>query len=356
MNFIQQFLQKIKTLFKPIWDKKIIKVPLMVILIILALFLSSKLTDVIVKKEVEDPKFGVTFVKNYADEYDLDWKETFLALLNDLEIKHYRLVSYWSNHEKQNNQYDFSDLDWQMDQVAKKNGTVDLAIGFRQPRWPECHQPDWAKSLEKEQWEQELYQYIEKVVNRYKDHPALARYQLENEAMNSWVGECAIERDRLIKEFNLVKELDPNHPVAMSLSDQHGFPANQPKPDAYGFSVYQVVYNKLFPGPTYYVTYPTPIWYHQLRSFLIQKIKDQPTFIHELQMEPWGPKPNKEMTIEEQNRSMSESQIHKNFDFGTSLGMEEIYLWGGEWWYWRKEKLNDPTIWEAVRENLKNYE
>jgi len=29
--------------------------------------------------------------------------------------------------------------------------------------------------------------------------------------------------------------------------------------------------------------------------------------------------------------------------------MDTIYLWGSEWWYWLKEKQNDPKIWEEAK-------
>lgn len=319
--------------------------------VIIGVFLVVGLLNTFVFTPVKNPNYGVTFTKKRAEEFGLDWKQTYTALLDDMGLKHYRLTSYWSESEITRGQFDFTNLDWQMDEAAKRGATVSLAIGLRQPRWPECHQSDWAKQLVGNEWKQALYAYIEIVVNRYKNHPALQSYQLENEAVNNWFGECSRpDRERLNEEFNLVKQWDPNHPIIMSLSDQHGIPLQGPVPDVYGFSVYRIVYNTF--GPRFYIYYPTPIWYHRLRAAIITAIHHKPIMIHELQMEPWGPINTSQMTIEEQDKSMSAQQIPKSFEFARKIGLQDIDLWGGEWWYWRKVHFNDSSIWDTVKEQI----
>jgi Beta-galactosidase len=306
--------------------------------------------------EVKDPRYGASFSIKYAEELGNDWRANYSATLDDLEFKHLRLMSYWDTIEPERGQYTFENLDWQMDQAAAHNAKVSLVLGLRQPRWPECHEPAFAKTeeIESTQWRASLYSYIGKVVERYRNHPALDSYQLENEAVNSWFGDCrggAAKKDRLNEEFNLVKKLDPNHRVLMSLSDQTGLPLGTPVPDAYGYSVYRIVWNDKTPVK-FYITYPTPLWYHKLRTWWIKQFKDRDVFVHELQMEPWGPKATKELSVEEQDKSMGPAQIHKNFSFGRKVGKQEIYVWGTEWWYWRKTHFNDPGPWNAVKEEL----
>lgn len=355
MENARKHLKKAHTRAKKATRKRPVRVGLLILTIFLALFTINEIADRYLWRPVKDPKYGVTFVRNYSTYLGLDWQENFTALLDDMKLRNFRLVSYWTVGEPERGKFEFGDLDWQMNEVAKRGGYVSLAIGLRQPRWPECHEPGWAKPLPDDQWKQALSAYIKVVVERYKDHPALGTYQLENEAVNNWFGECKpnsrhVDRQRLKDEFAMVKELDPEHPVYMSLSDQHGLPWRQPVPDAYGFSVYRTVYNQF--GPDFYVTYPTPIWYHRLRAAFIEWKHKRPIFIHELQMEPWGYKGVKDLTIAEQDHSMSVQKLRDNISFGRRIGKQNIYLWGGEWWYWRKVVLNDPTIWETVREEL----
>jgi hypothetical protein len=303
----------------------------------------------------KNPVYGVSFSVKYAQELGVDWQANFIALLDDLKIRNYRLMSYWDSIEPERGKYDFTDLDWQMNEAAKRGAKVSLAIGMRQPRWPECYKPSWYGSLSKAEQDQALMEYLKSVVKHYDHHPALLSYQLENEAVNNWFGTCTkadIDKQRLDKEYNYVKRLDPDHPIWMSLSDQHGLPIGQPTPDKYGYSVYRVVWNNKTGPLKFYMTYPTPVWYHRLRALWIKTFKHRDIFVHELQVEPWGPAGTKDLSIKEQNRSMDSTQIRENFHFAKQIGTPEIYTWGGEWWYWRKTTLNDPSIWEAVRTEL----
>lgn len=306
---------------------------------------------------VPNPSYGVSFSIKYAEELGLDWKETLTASLDDLGFRRFRMMSYWDLHEKEPGKYDFADLDWQLDEVAKRGGTVSLGLGLRQPRWPECHQPQWAKDIYgTDKWQPAMDEYITQVVKRYKAHPAIESWQLENEALNNWFGECegAIDRGRLLHEIELVKQLDTQHPLIMSLSDQHGLPLGEPTPDIYGFSVYRVVYNDKGPFH-FYLTYPTPIWYHRMRVKLINWIKQRPVMIHELQVEPWGPTATKDMSLEEQERSMSLEQAKENIEFARKIYREDIFTWGVEWWYWRKTKFNDGQLWEMMKAEIKKH-
>lgn len=324
--------------------------------IVLLLCLSELLNAL--ARPTKTPQYGVSFSKKYAQELGNDWKANYDAILNDLNVKHLRLMSYWDLGEPEQGQYDFTDLDYQMDEAAKHGAKVSLAIGLRQPRWPECHQPQWAKNLKENspEWQKALDDYITAVQNRYKNHPALESYQLENEAKNAWFGECngPASDERLVHEFNLAKQNDPNHPVYMSLSDQHGLPIKDPVPDKYGFSVYRVVWNDKGPFH-FYLTYPTPLWYHKLRAWIIKQMHGRDVFIHELQVEPWGPKATVDLTVDEQNRSMSTKQMQTNLDFAKRIGKDEIYLWGSEWWYWRKTHFNDPGPWNVVKQEIQKY-
>jgi len=325
------------------------------IVTILVLLTTIHLTIERAWPEVKNPNYGVSFSVKYAKELGVDWQQNFIALLDDMQIRNYRLMSYWDLTEPIKGNFDFADLDWQMNEAGKRGAKVSLAIGMRQPRWPECHKPIWYSQLNKAERNQAIFDFNKAVVNRYKNHPALQSYQLENEAVNSWFGECTpedIDQARLTKEFNEVKKLDPNHPIYMSLSDQHGLPLHTPIPDQYGYSVYRIVWNDKTGPFKFYITYPTPVWYHRLRAVWIETFKKRQIFIHELQIEPWGPAATVDLPIEEQNRSMSEKQIKENISFARKIGKRDIYTWGGEWWYWRKTKFNDPSIWNIVKREL----
>jgi len=336
-----------------LWHKIVVTLAALVIFVIL-LFYASTLVDTLMPA-TNNPEFGVSFSTEYAQELGLNWKNCLLAIMNDLHIKRYRFMTYWEQVEPQPGVYNYSDVDWQMNQAVAHNYKVSLAIGLRQPRWPECHQPQWAAALQTSNpnlWQQDLLTYITNTVDRYKNNPALQSWQLENESQNTWFGDCIDhDRSRIIEEFNLIKKLDPNHPVYMSLSDETGIPIGQPTPDAYGFSIYRIVWNDKSPFH-FYITYPTPLWFTRLRALYIRVFKHRPSFIHELQMEPWGPKSTEDLTTQQQYQSMSPAQMKTNLLFARKTGLTPIYMWGGEWWYYRLTIKHDPQPWNIIKQEL----
>jgi hypothetical protein len=300
----------------------------------------------------QKPIYGVSFSSKYARELNIDPQKAFTAILSELNIKHVRFMSYWDDHEREPGKYDFSELDKQFNEASKYGAKVSLVLGLRQPRWPECHEPQWAKNLNQTERNVALQKYIDVVVEHYRGNPTLESWQLENEALNTAFGKCSDhDRERIVSEYKHLKQLDPNHPVIMSLSDQHGLPVARPVPDSYGMSIYRVFYNKLiYRG---YITYPTPIWYHRLRKFVIEKLHHKPVIIHELQLEPWGPYSIPEMSASEQDKSMSVKRMKKNINFARKIGANETYFWGAEWWYWRKETLKDQKPWDIIKQEVR---
>lgn len=253
-------------------------------------------------------------------------------------------MSYWNEHEKEQGKFDFSTLDQQFKQIEKAGGVITLCLGARQPRWPENHWPKWAWEASKEKRSFELLNYIETVVNRYKDSPALISYQLENEALLESFGVTPeVDRRRLRDEFALVRSLDSTKPILMSTSNSWGIPVRRPIPDIVGFSFYYTLYSK----GAYHHTNSYP-WTHRLRKTLIALLHRKPTCIHELQCEPWGPTAIWKMPVSEQNKSMSVAHIKRNIRLGRAIKAPPIDLWGGEWWYWRTKTDGNTEIIDSV--------
>jgi hypothetical protein len=76
--------------------------------------------------------------------------------------------------------------------------------------------------------------------------------------------------------------------------------------------------------------------------------------IHELQAEAWGPqyKPITQISLDEQNKSLNAKRLKDRFGYGKATGMREIYLWGGEYWYYRLVVLHDPSLWNVARQEF----
>lgn len=296
-------------------------------------------------------QLGVTFIPSYASYLGVDPHETLSAIINDLGVRQFRLVSYWNEGEPAPGQYDFSQLDWQFKAVEQAGGHISLAIGLRQPRWPECHAPSWVDTAKPDsQWLPALEQYLTAVINRYKNSPALSSYQLENEFLNSF-GACHnFDRSRLASELSLVKRLDPKHPVVISRSDNYaGFAIRQPRGDINGISVYRRVYSPWVHG---YFNYPFPSWYYAFLAGAQQILTGQPSIIHELQAEPWPPRGQSILgtSLAEQNKTLDAARLKANVTFAEQTGIRHIDVWGAEYWYYRKTILHDPSVWNEAKQ------
>jgi hypothetical protein len=297
---------------------------------------------------------GVTFISDYAKYFGLDPQQTMQAMIDQLHVKNFRLVSYWSDIEATKGHYDFSDLDWQFQMAEKAHAQVILSIGLRQPRWPECHMPTWAENEPYSVWYPQLKDFMTATIERYKNSPALGSYQLENEYFLKVFGTCQnYDRSRLVDEFNLVKKLDNDHPVIISRSNNAiGLPIGNPVPDEYGVSVYKRVWDK---NVTHrYFEYPFPAWFYGFLAGGSEILSGRNMIIHELQAEPWPPTGITQASIAEQDKSMDATRLQSRFQYGEATGVKTIYLWGAEWWYYRLIKDHDPSLWNVAKTEFNN--
>ena len=300
----------------------------------------------IISASIGITEFGVSFSLKQCRNFKIDGKKTLQWLIQDAGFRRFRLMSYWNEHEQQPGHYDFRELDWQIDMITKAGAEISLCLGARQPRWPENHWPDWAWQADKSERGQALLTYIEQVVCRYASNKNITSYQLENEALLTNFGERPeVDRERLQAEYELVKKLNPNPIIIMTTSTSWGIPVRRPIPDLIGFSFYHTLYR----NGGYHQSLMLP-WVHHLRKDLIWLLHRRPVFIHELQLEPWGPANIWDMSAAEQAKSMSLEQIAKNVQLARAITAGPIDLWGGEWWYWRLLQ-GDNSIWQAVQQS-----
>jgi hypothetical protein len=277
--------------------------------------------------------------------------------LTGIGVKHFRLVSYWSDGEPAKGQYDFSQLDWEFAKAEAAGAKVTLSLGLRQPRWPECHMPDWATHEPYSEWGKQLSAYVAAVVNRYKTSPALDSYQVENEYFLKGFGICetmphSMDRQRLVDEYNLVQRLDTKHTVIVNRSNNAlGWPVGQPQPDEFGISVYKRVWTPVFGR---YIEYPFPAWFYGFVAGWQKMMTGRDMIIHELQAESWGPK-GKSLTdidLTEANKSLNAHRLDGRFKYAQGTGMREVYLWGAEYWYYRQQVLHDPSLMNVAKQHF----
>jgi len=322
-----------------------------ILLIIILILLGLGLCLLTGKSQpAENIKWGVTFSKGYASDFEPDWQKMFSTILDDLKVKNFRLIAYWNEIEKEQGKYNFSDLDWQINEVSKRGGEIILAIGKRLPRWPECHIPEWTNKFSQEENDESLIAYIRETINRYKNNENIKIWQIENEPFLGTFGVCPkLDKKFLDKEIALVRYLDPSRKIMITESGEFStWMGGAKRADIVGTSVYRTIYGKLG-----YVTYPIPPVFYQKKTNLIKFLFDVKRIIGiEIQAEPWGKNPVKQMSKEESDISMSFEKFNENIEYAKNTGFDEMYLWGAEWWYWMKQK-GDDSYWNKVKELFK---
>jgi len=298
--------------------------------------------------EAENIVWGVNFSQKHTQGLGLDWQETYSALIDDLGATNIKLATYWDLIEKGEGDYDFGDLDLQVKEAEQKGVNLFLVIGMKSPRWPECHIPEWAKGLTKEEQQEKILNLVKQIVSRYQDYSSITMWQIENEPFFPF-GECPwVDKEFLKKEVEQVKNLDKQkRPVVISDSGEGSFWISAARVgDVVGTTMYKKVWIHQL---GIYLTYPLPPNFYWQKAQIIKTFFNKKVICVELQAEPWGPRLLYDSPLEEQQKSMDLQRFQQNIDFARKTGLDEFYLWGGEWWYWMKEKQNQPQIWEEAK-------
>lgn len=314
--------------------KKIKKLLLVLTFIIFALsvfFLGH------ISKPHTKAQFGVSFSPIYAKYLGLNWQDTYKRMFEDLNIKLVRVPTYWTTTEAVDGIYDYSDIDFMLNVAGQNSAKVLLVLGLKQPRWPECHIPVWAKDLSFRQRQDRLLSIIGELVKKYRGRDVVWGWQVENEPFFGFGESCDKPNPQfLIQEIQLVKSLDPTRPVMITDTGEWSLWIDSIKmSDILGISLYRYAN---IPGYGY-LSYPFPKFFYSGKSYLIRKLfapYNAKTIIVELQTEPWLKTGIKDTSLAEQIRSFPKEAMKENIGFAKKLGFDEIYLWGVEWWYYLK--------------------
>lgn len=316
------------------------------------------LGDLLFQSFYQFPKnlqYGASFSPKFASELNLDWKEVYVRMLDELRVRNLRLPTYWDVLEPEDSKYDFSTTDFMLEEAQKRGAKVILTLGVRQYRWPECYIPDFAKKLSLVKRQKKILDFIKAVIDRYKSHVAIISWQVENEPLLGSFGEGCDkpERDFLKSEVELLRRLD-KRPIILTDSGELGFWITSMRlSDVFGTTVYRTVYNKFFG----FTDYPILPYLYNVKSYLVRTLfasYNQKTIIIELQAEPWSPNNNLvDKKVEEQASLLSIDKFKKNINFAKRTGFPQIYLWGVEWWYFM-EKKGHPQYLDYAKILFKN--
>ncbi|MFA5751431.1 MAG: cellulase family glycosylhydrolase, partial [Candidatus Paceibacterota bacterium] len=187
--------------------------------------------------------FGVTFSTKFCDELGLDWKKTYLAILDDLKVKEIRLPIYWDEIEKADGVYDFSDYDFMISEGSKRGVKFIANIGWRLPRWPECHAPKWVEKRSLTVTQDRTIVMIGEVVNHYKNNKAIIAWQVENEPFLDAFGVCPPSNAGFFeRELEVVRNKDSRPIVVSATGELSWWRKEALYGDIFGSTIYRVVW------------------------------------------------------------------------------------------------------------------
>ena len=293
--------------------------------------------------------YGMTFSRPYAEELGLNPDHVLTVALDEVGIRRFRMSAYWTLIEPTEGQWDFTTLDRDIAEVGKRGGKVVLAIGEKLPRWPECWNPDWWKRLQREDQRQKTLRYLETVVTRYRNNPAILAWQVENEPHFQY-GDCPTPDYLFIqRETQFVHGLDPSREIYTTDSGElSSWLTLGVFVDKLGISVYRVVRNPIIGNFNFQYWFVPPYLYKR-KSILLRLFGVKEIYVSEFQMEPWSNKALLETPVDDQLSSMDIGQMRANFSFAERMGIQAIDFWGIEWWVWMKDKSGHPEFLDEAK-------
>lgn len=302
-----------------------------------------------IPKKSTTTTYGVTWSRQYAAELGLDPDQTLATVLDEIQIKRFRIPAYWGLLEIEQNRWDFSSLDRDIAEIGKRGGNVILAIGEKLPRWPECWGPAWWKKLPRDAQRPLTLNYLQTIVARYQNNPTIIAWQVENEPHFRY-GDCpAPEKNFLRQEISLVQSLDSTRRVFTTDSGELSlWTTAGTLVDALGVSTYRVVRNPLFKDWNFTYWWIPPYFYAR-KAALLRPFGVQEMYVSEFQMEPWSNRSLLKTSIKDQLSTMDLARMKLNFSFAERMGVKAIDFWGIEWWMWMKEKQHHPEFFEEAR-------
>jgi hypothetical protein len=314
---------------------------------------------------------GFTFSERQAGYLDLSWRQAFSAAM-DLMPETVRFAAYWDSIERAPGQYDFTNLDWMLDNTPAQSSVV-LTVGMKAPRWPEYYLPAWLQKEVKLPADADVAQndivraatlrFVAQVVQHERGRSAIKYWQVENEPLDpSGPHQWSIDGSFLAEEVGLVRSLDSTRPIVINeFVDTSPLGLLPPwrtdletrtrqilrLADILGLDVYPI---RPVVTPRVQLTLKWPVWVWESRVLNLQRLAQEAgkqTWISEAQAEPWLPA-RLAATGSSPARNAAPNLTTSTVDRLHADGFNTILLWGVEYWYMRSERYKDGNWWSQM--------
>lgn len=292
--------------------------------------------------------FGTTYSHRHAAYLKLNPSEAFESVCG-MGFSSIRIACYWNEIEKKKGEYDFTAIKSLLNIAKKHSQQVVVTIGMKAPRYPEYYFPEWLEEKNPVYAEPYLIPFIYKSLEELRGYELITHWQVENEPLDpSGPKNLIIPVDLLQKEIDIFREKD-NRPLIVNvwgneLKKRQLLPQIKNRVDVIGLDMYYKV--PVF-GPVYRGPQDSS---SEIRRYVHQMKK--PLYIMELQAEPW--ERNLLLSRSDKTPSMNPEILLQNIKRVMEIKPEAVYLWGSEYWLWKKKK-GDSRFEQAVIELMKSY-
>jgi hypothetical protein len=312
---------------------------------------------------------GTTFSPLQCYYLGLDYQKAFQEICQ-LGLDRIRLGAYWNEIERSPGQYDFTTLDWLLEEAAKHNIAVALAVGMKVPRWPEFHFPQWvidrydtgsgdrALDLRSPAVADLSLKFVDAVAKHCRYSQAVQYWQIENEPFTRLEiaggrflspqfvkQEVGLIRSHLWRSQKVLLTNAIHLPTPKLNEDLPAFQDSLETADAVGFNVY----TKVPAGNSGRYLEPQSAFWDQLQNWQQEIVRSgREAWIAEAQAEPWEPQ-----QLVAKNKldypSASPRRMKQLVDTLARANYSTVLLWGSEYWYWQKTQGRNLWWW-TVRE------
>lgn len=330
-------------------------------------------TKPVFQRRIRPAYLGTTFSQLQCRYIGLDYRAAFQDICA-LGLDRIRLCAYWNEIEPQPGVFDFSTLDWLLEEAHRAKIEVVLAVGMKVPRWPEFHFPKWvsdryetgagetALDLRSPAVADLAMKFVNEVVNHCRYAPAIKYWQVENEPFTrleiaggrflsaAFVEkEVALVRSRLWQNQKILLTNAIHLPKPKLSEDLPAFRDSLMTADAVGFNVY----TKVPAGNSGRYLEPEPEFWDHLQAWQQQlEHANKESWVAEAQAEPW--EPQKLVALDKlHHASASPRRMQALVDTLARSHYSTVLLWGCEYWYWHKTQGQNLWMW-TVKEMVRS--
>ena len=128
-----------------------------------------------IKSSKEHEAIGTSFSQVQAERYGSDWRRNYIAILEEIGFKHVRVAAYWDRIERNPGEYDFSELDWMIEQAKQHDAKLTVVVGQKVLRVPECYYPSWLDRHDTTKVANSTNKLIATIADRYKGESTIEK-------------------------------------------------------------------------------------------------------------------------------------------------------------------------------------